>query len=58
VIESPVELGIVAPVLDHATGVSDGRAVAGEERSDLGEAEPAAHMGEIHGHLAGEGRPR
>jgi hypothetical protein len=38
--------------------VSDGRAVAGEERSDLGEAEPAAHMGEIHGHLAGEGRPR
>src|SRR6266508_1608272 len=57
-IESPVELAIVAPVLDHATGMSDRGPIAGEERSHLGEAEPTDHMSEIHGHLAGEGRPR
>ena len=31
------------------------RAVALEQRSDLGETEAADHMGEIHRHLAGEG---
>jgi hypothetical protein len=35
-IEPSVELGVVAPILDHTAGMSDRGAVAREQASDFG----------------------
>jgi len=56
-LEPSVELRIVAPVLDHAARMGHCGPIAGEERADLGKAEAAHDMSEIHRYLPGEGRP-
>jgi hypothetical protein len=53
-LEPAVELGIVAPVLDHATSVRDRGAVAGEQSADFGETQATDDVRQIHGHLPGE----
>ena len=49
-----VELGIVAPVLDHAAGMRDRGPVAAEQSADLGETQATDDVRQIHGHLPGE----
>src|SRR3990170_387698 len=56
-LEPSIQFRIVAPVLNHAAGMRHCRPVAGEQRADLGKAEAADDMSEVHPHLAGEGRP-
>ena len=56
-VEPVVEIGIVAFVLDQTASMSDGGAVTLEKAADLGQAHPAADMGEIHCHLPGKCRP-
>jgi hypothetical protein len=57
-VEPVVEIRVVAPVLHQTASMSDGGAVALEKVTDLGEAHPAADMGEIHGHLSGKNAVR
>lgn len=53
-LEPAVELGIVPPVFDELAGVGDGGPVAVKQNADLGQAEAADDMSEIHGDLARE----
>jgi len=57
-LEPPVEIGIIALILDDSAGMRHSRPIAGKERADLGKAEPADDVSQIHRHLAREGRAR
>lgn len=57
-IERAVEGAVVAPVLHDAAGVRDGRAVAGEQSADLGEAQFEHDVSQVHPDLARQGDAR
>ena len=56
-VETVVEIGIVAFVLDQSAGVSDTGAVPLEKAANLSQTHATAVMGQIHCHLPGECRP-
>jgi hypothetical protein len=53
-VEPVVEIRVVAPFFHQTASMSDGGAIALEKVTDLGEAHPAADVGEIHRDLSGK----
>src|SRR3954451_13023261 len=55
-LELPIELRVVAPILHDAASMRNRRSVPREQDADLGQATSAHHMCQIHGNLPREGR--